>query len=132
MALELVRPSLAADFYIKQNDTRPVFAVTAEDEGGAPIAEDITGASVEFHMMTSDGVQLVSGAGLVLDASAKIIGYSWQPGDTATSSFAPDGAGRLVEDYHQAEFQITLAVGGGVMTVPNTRNYTVSVMEEIA
>jgi hypothetical protein len=98
--------------------------ITCEYDDGSPIQEDITGATVEFHMMTGLGVVLIAnGAGTIVDAAAKQVGYQWQPGDTDTASSEAIP--------HQAEFEVTLT-NGLVMTFPNASNILVHIYPDIS
>lgn len=113
------------DFYWKRHDTaEPIVIRCLQADGATSIVEDLTGAEVEFHMMSADGTVLVpAGVGEVTDAAAKEIAYQPQPGDTdiASTEAAP----------HEAEFQVTLS-DGRVMTFPNYGNLHVHVYPDIA
>jgi hypothetical protein len=113
------------DFYIKQNDTAEAITITATYDDGTLISEDLTSATVRFHMKRSDGtVVIANGSASVIDATNKVLSYQWQTGDTATASPS-------TQTPHQAEFQITLN-DGRILTVPNTTNINIHVFPEIA
>jgi hypothetical protein len=121
-----------ADFYIKQNDTRPVIAVQATYDDGSTIENSFIGATVKFHLKTAAGVLLVNKNGEVADADGQIIRYVWQTNDTVVTSWVQDDSGLWIPGApHEAEFQVTFA-DGGVETIPNTRNILVDVFPEIA
>jgi hypothetical protein len=113
------------DFYWKRHDTaEPIVIRCLQADGTTPIVEDLTGAEVEFHMMSADATVLVpAGAGEVIDAAGKVIGYQPVAGDTDVASTA--------DAPHEAEFQVTLA-DGRVMTFPNFGNLSVHIYPDIA
>lgn len=104
------------DFTIKKNDTRPVLEATLTAADGSAI--DLTGATCRFHMATPSAVKIDAVAD-VHDAAGGIVRYTWQEGDTDTS-------GRF-----QAEIEVTYA-DGGVETFPNSGNWSIAVVNEIA
>ena len=106
-----------ADFYLKQNDTRPFLTATLQDSAGAAI--NLTGASVRFHMLASDGSVIVDAAAVVQDAATGVVRYEWQPADTA------------VTGTFKAEIEVTYA-DGGIETFPNTTNWQVKVANDLA
>lgn len=116
---------MISDFYIKQNDTADAIIVTLAYDDGTPIAQDITGCVVKFHMKNSSGTLLVaSGTGFIQgDPANKQVGYQWASPDTATASAAATP--------HEAEFQITYS-DARIETFPNTRNIFVHIFPEIA
>ena len=54
-------------FNIKQNDTSPSIRATLKD--GSNAAVDLTGASVNFHMVSLEGVVVVNSAAVIVDPS---------------------------------------------------------------
>ena len=106
-----------ADFTIKQNDTRPYFAVTF-DECGTVVS--LVGATVFFNMRP------VLGGSLKIDARPCVVTgaatgkaeYRWAVGDT-------DTVGKF-----DSEFEIHLA-GGGIMTAPAIGYLIVEIVEEL-
>lgn len=122
-------------FYIKRGDTAEPIIITCQYSDGTPIDEDLTGADVEFHMMTFDGdIIVAAGQGYVLpipddwpvDQPFKRVGYQWADdgSDTALAS--------QPEHPHQAEFQVTLTPSGRVLTFPNFGNIPVVIYPSIA
>lgn len=106
------------DFYIKQNDTREPVIATCQDENGA--AEDLTGATVKFHMTgpVPATTSKVNSAGALVDAANGVVKYQWIAADTNTAG-----------DFN-AEFQITFS-DARVKTYPNTANFTVHVTPDL-
>lgn len=100
-----------ADFYIKQNDTRPYLEATLQDSAGDAV--NLTGASVRFHMGSIDA------AATIVDAATGSVRYEWQAGDTSTTGF------------FNFELEATYA-DGGVETWPNHGTWTIQISPEIA
>jgi hypothetical protein len=105
-------------FYIKQNDTSPSIRATLKDGDEVPI--DLTGATVRFHMRSIGGssAKVDADATVVLPATAGIVQYDWDNGDTDTVG------------TYQAEFEVTLA-GGAVETFPNNGYITIEIKDDI-
>lgn len=103
------------DFYIKQNDTRPVFQAALKKGDGSAI--NLTGATVEFHMRRGPS-DVISASAEIYDASTGVIRYEWQAGDTSICGDFP------------AEAEITYP-DASVETVPNESNWTVRVTPEL-
>ena len=105
-------------FNIKQNDTSPSIRATLKD--GSNSAVDLTGASVNFHMVSLEGVTVVDSAAVIVDPSTSgIVQYNWVAGDTQTA-----GA-------YNAEFEVTFS-NGKVETFPNDSYISVSIRAELA
>jgi len=116
--------AILSDFYAKQNDTAEAISVAAVYDDGSLISEDLTGATVSFHMRSAAGTLLVAnGTATVADVANKILTYQWLTGELGSAS--PGNS------PHQAEFQITLN-DGRILTVPNSSNINVHVFPEIA
>lgn len=116
--------AILSDFYLKQNDTAEPITVAAVYDDGSLISEDLTGATVRFHMKSAAGVTLVAnGTATIPDIANKLLQYQWQTGDTGSASPS-------VNAPHQAEFQITLS-DGRIMTVPNSSNINIHVFPEL-
>lgn len=73
-----------AEFFIKQNDTSPVFQATLKNPSG--VAENLTGAqSVVFKMSNSVQEIKINQAVTIDSAINGLVSYAWQTGDTDTS-----------------------------------------------
>jgi hypothetical protein len=76
-------------FYIKQNDTRPVYLTTLQDNvDTTPTAIDLTNATgVKFKMRThgSTGTPKVNGTMAFVDKPTGKVSYTWVTGDTDTA-----------------------------------------------
>jgi hypothetical protein len=84
------------DFSLKRGDTADSLTFEAEYADGTPVNADFAGAEVFFSMMTDAGVILIDkGVGDVFDLTTNLLGYEWQPGDTAVLS--PPGKPHLAE-----------------------------------
>ena len=72
------------DFFIKQNDTSPVFQATLRGPAGS--GENLAGAqSVTFKMANSVQQGKVRQPVIIDDAANGVVSYEWQVGDTDTS-----------------------------------------------
>jgi hypothetical protein len=105
------------DFFIKQNDTSPVFQATLR--GPAGNGENLTGAqSVVFKMANSVQVVKVNQAVTIDDALNGLVSYEWQVGDTDTSG------------TFFAEFEVIKA-DGKRETFPNTDPINVVIKKDV-
>jgi len=126
-----------SDFFWKRNDTAESVVIEAVYADGSPVQEDFDGATVKFHMATSNGTTVlipqdgVAGSGdaeLITNYDADAgtparLGFQPIDGDTATAS-TPDAP-------HIAEFEVTLA-DGRILTFPNASNLLVHIFPDIA
>ena len=103
-------------FNIKQNDTSPSLEATLKDAQLVPI--DLMGASVKFHMKSSDGVVKVNQNMIITDTDNGVVQYNWVTGDTDT-----------VGAYY-IEFQVTYS-DSSIETFPNNGSLIVSVVKEL-
>lgn len=87
-------------FYIKQNDTKPYLTVYLSHDG---VAQDLTGASVVFHMNTTTPV---SAAAVIDSAADGKVSYQWAATDTTEVG------------VFSGEFQVTYS-DSTVETFPN-------------
>ena len=106
-----------SDFYIKTGDTGPALRRTLLDTSGD--AEDLTGATVAFHMESTDGVVVVDGSATLVDAANGVVQYEWQSGDT-------DESGTFF-----GEFEVTFS-DGIVQSYPNDGDIRIGVVDDIA
>lgn len=115
---------LLTDFWIKQGDSAEAIQATCAYADGSVIEEDLTNATVEFHMMTYKSVILIpAGVGFVvpkpptwdeeLQGPFKRVGYQWEIDGSTTAVVGFD------KQAHAAEFQVTLKPSNRVMTFPN-------------
>ena len=99
-----------AEFYIKQNDTRPSLSATLAEDGAAV---DLTGCTVMFHMG-----ERVDAAAVVVDAETGIVRYDWAVADTAVAGCYP------------AEFEVTFS-DGAIETFPNDDYITIIIQQDL-
>jgi hypothetical protein len=105
------------DFFIKQNDTSPVFQATLKGPTGS--SENLTGVqSITFKMANSVQQVKLSQAVTVDDAANGIVSYAWQTGDTDTSG------------TFFAEFEVIKA-DGKRETFPNTDPINVVIKKDV-
>lgn len=103
-----------ADFHIKKGDRLPSMTCRLRDAAGL---KDLTGASgVTFAMKLQNGVTIVTGTVVVLDASGGKVRYDWGVSDTA------------VIGVYDGEFIVT--TGGLQQTFPNDGFFTVEVEQD--
>jgi len=102
------------EFTIKQNDTSPAIKLQLDLASG----QDLTGATVRFHMAQADGTVVVDDAGSVLSATDEQIKYDWSAADTASSG------------VFNAEFEVTFA-DGSIETFPNGEYIKVTVYPDL-
>lgn len=102
---------------IKRNDTAPSFAATLKDSAGAVI--NLTGAAALFLMRDPRARTLkVSGAMVVVDASAGKVRYDWAVGDTDRAA------------VYQVEVQVTFS-DATVETFPNGTHHRLEVVKDL-
>ena len=105
------------DFFIKQNDTSPVFQATLRGPAGS--GENLAGAqSVTFKMANSVQEVKVSQPVTIDDAANGIVSYEWQVGDTDTSG------------TFFAEFEVVKS-DGKRETFPNTDPINVIIKKDV-
>ena len=118
---------MLTEFNIKQGDRRPyLYAVlgpteTDEETGEVTLTpQNLTGATVTFHMRDAGGNAVISaGAVIVDDAPTGQVHYVWQAGDT-------DDPGKYLGEF-QAQY------GTEAETFPNdTVGFNITITEEIA
>jgi hypothetical protein len=106
-----------ADFFIKQNDTSPVFQATLKGPSGS--AQDLTGCTITFKMANSvSEVKVNQPVTSVDDASNGIVTYEWAAEDTNTSG------------TFFAEFEVIKA-DGKKETFPNTVPINVVIKKDV-
>lgn len=105
------------DFYIKRNDTAPAIRATLKDGDGDPV--DLTGCSVNFHMVDEDGTVVVDAAGSVVTAASGIVEYSWAAADTDVSG------------TFRAEFEVTYT-DTTIETFPNSGYIKIHIGDDLA
>jgi len=107
-----------ADFYWKRHDTAPQIQVQLLDSKGNPV--DVTGASVNFIMITTGGTgsPKVNAGATVIDAPNGIVGYT------------PIGANTDTAGAYQAEWQVTF-LSGNKETFPNPGYDTVTITADL-
>jgi len=104
--------------YMKQNDTLPAITAQLVDADGS--IPDLTGATVKFIMrLTSGGAAKVDTSATIVTATTGDVKYSWVAADTDT-----------VGDY-EGEFEVTFS-GGAIQTYPNSRYFSIKVVDDIA
>lgn len=109
----------ASEFYIKRGDRLPALKGTIKNRvTGA--AENLTGATLEFHMRNRQTGVLKVDAAAALDGAATLgrVKYEWGATDTDTV-----GA-------YDAEIEATFA--GKPLSSPNDAHVTVYVYEDLA
>ena len=109
---------MAANFYIKQNDTAPsIEAVLTDSTGRAKSL--ILASQIKFNMSTEEGSSLVNlGTASIINATKVIVSYPWQTGDTSNTGI------------HNAEFQVTYT-NGQIETFPNSGYIKIIIREEL-
>ena len=106
-----------ADFFIKQNDTSPVFQATLKSASGA--AQDLTVCTVTFNMANSvQEIKVNQPVTTVDSASNGTVTYEWATGDTDTSG------------TFFAEFEVIKA-DGKRETFPNTVPINVVIKKDV-
>jgi len=110
---------MAANFYIKQNDTAPALEAVLTDSTGR--AKSLIEASqIRFNMSTDEGVNVINlGTGAIVNATKGIVSYTWQTGNTSNTGI------------HNAEFQVTYN-NGQIESFPNSGYIKVIIKEELA
>ncbi len=94
-----------ASFFLKVNDTAPVFQYTCLDENKVAIV--LTGATVTFYMQDQNGITIIDNAAVTItDAANGVVEYQFVAADS-------DVAGIFF-----AEFVITFS-GGTIRTSPD-------------
>ncbi len=89
-------------FYIKEGDRLPYYTATLQDENGDAV--NITGnTGVTFRFRS--GQTLISGAGVVVSASAGTVRYEWGASDTLIPG--------------QYDVEVVVAYAGGNQTFPS-------------
>lgn len=107
---------MADKFTIKQNDTSPGLRYDLSLFEG----QELTNASVQFHMTTVDReTVVVNAAAEVFSDADQIIQYNWSPADTAASG------------VYLAEFQVTFS-DGSIETYPNDGYILVKITPDLA
>src|SRR5512147_24538 len=96
--------------YLVGNDTQPL-DVTLD------VTQDLTGASVSFHMKERSGTKDVTGACTIISASLKQVRFTFSAGNLDTPGL------------YDAEWQITRA--GGIETAPNKLTELIFVRPEV-
>ena len=91
-------------FYIKRNDTSPVFRVILKDGDDAVV--NVDGAAVRFHMFDQAGVLKVDADAVINSGTAGDVQYEWIAADTDTIGF------------FDSEFEVTFSTGR-IETFPN-------------
>lgn len=104
-------------FTIKQGDTGPPIQAVLQDAEGT--VQDLTGATVRFHLLDVSGTVIIDASASVLDDAGGKVSYAWQAGDT-------DSAGSF-----KGEFEVTLP-SGEIRTFPNWSNIRVKIVAELA
>ena len=109
---------MAANFYIKQNDTAPsIEAVLTDSTGRAKSL--ILASQIKFNMSTEEGSSLVNlGTASIINATKCIVSYPWQTGYTSNTVI------------HNAEFQVTYT-NGQIDTFPNSGYIKIIIREEL-
>ncbi len=106
-----------SDFYIKRGDRLPSLAATLLGADSAVI--NLTGATVEFHLLAVGGISLVvSAAAVIVSATLGTVRYDWGASDTTTPG-----------DYY-GEFQITFS-DGKKLSVPNDSHFRVTITDDL-
>jgi len=103
-------------FYIKRNDTSPIFRAILKD--GDDIVVDVTGATVRFHMFDQAKVVKVDAAAVINIGANGDVQYEWSTGDTDTAGF------------FDSEFEVTFS-GGRIETFPNYAYQRVQIYEDL-
>jgi len=102
---------------IKRNDTRPSFTATLVDAAGNAV--DLSGASALFLMRDPRTRALkVSGAMVIVNATAGEVRYDWAAGDTDKAA------------VYQVEIQATFA-DASIETFPNNAWHRLEVLKDL-
>ena len=104
-------------FYVKRNDTSPIFRAIAKD--GNDVVVDLSGATVNFHMYDSAGNVKVDAAAVINDGPTGDMQYEWLAADTDLAGF------------FNSEFEVILA-SGRIETFPNYGYQRVHIWEDLA
>ncbi len=106
-----------ASFFLKQDDTAPVFQYTVLDED--KVAINLTGATVTFYMQDENGIDVITaGTVTITDAANGLVEYQWLAADSDVSGI------------FSAEFVITFG-GGTIRTSPDPGWITVVISGSI-
>lgn len=80
---------------------------------------DLTGATVVFNMVDSDGSLVINRASVTItDAASGEVEYDWSSSDTSTAG-----------DY-EGEFEVTFD-DGEVVSYPNDKNFGITITEDL-
>jgi len=102
---------------IKRNDTRPSFTATLIDSAGNAV--NLIGATGLFLMRDPRTRKIkVSGAIIIIDATAGTIRYDWVAGDTDRAA------------VYQVEIQITFS-DSTVETFPNGSHHRLEILKDL-
>ncbi len=103
-------------FFIKRNDTSPIFRVILKDGDGVVV--DVTGATIRFHMFDQDKVVKVDAAAVINNGANGDVQYEWGASDADTAGF------------FDSEFEVTFSTGR-VETFPNYAYQRVHIYEDL-
>jgi len=105
------------EIYVKQGDLLPIVEATLKFEDETVM--DLTGASVNFHMVDQEGTVKVDASATIKDPPTDgKVQYAWVSGDT-------DTPGR-----YRGEFEVTS--GGKTQTWPTKEPLNIIILEEYA
>jgi Rib/alpha/Esp surface antigen-like repeat protein len=103
-----------AAFIIKKGDRRPSYSVTLTNSSGT--AYDITGATGVTFRFKSGTSATISGAGVIVSASAGTVRYDWGASDTQT---AGQYSTEVVVTYNDGTLQTFPSDGFGLVEIQN-------------
>lgn len=110
---------MMADLQLKQGDTSPALEMQCQDNSGDP--KDISGGSVDFHFKEQGATETVISTGATItNGTEGRVKYQWQPDDT-----------NITPAIYEGEFEITYS-DGYIETFPNTGNFTIEIVAEVA
>lgn len=108
-----------ADLTIKQGDTSPALKAQCQNNEGN--AKDISGGSVQFHFKEQGGTEtIIDTSATITDGANGKVKYQWQTEDT-----------NITPAVYEGEFEVTYA-DGFIETFPNTSNFTIEIVAEVA
>lgn len=103
-------------FYISEDDRLPKLDAILIDGRGDIV--DLTGATVEFHMATQAGTNVITADADIVDEDNGHVQYDWQFGDTADPG------------TYNATFRVTFP-SGLKQTFPNDRFIEVRIQRKL-
>ncbi len=103
-------------FFIKRNDTSPIFRAILKD--GNDNVVPVGGATILFKMSDQNKVSKINSAAVINNGANGDVQYEWSIGDTDT------------EGFYDSEFEVTFSTGR-IETFPNYEYQRVYIYEDL-